>query len=182
MSRTTITPLGAIAYRTRNMEQTKAAAFARCIEANAARFRDVQVCEAHTATPQFYVQFRPTSAARQADLYEAAFNARKDRADREGAEYLFWPDPDHAGSHWCFNPLSGETYQVETFSCSCPDYQMRCSRAGLLCKHQQALTMQREAGTLGQTDKVTRTPTRDTSPEAIAARATRCAASVNLDF
>jgi hypothetical protein len=157
MSRTTITQAGAIVYRTKNMDIAHAAAFARCIEANNGRFTSVEIVEARTKEEAYFVTFRPVSPERQGDMYEQQWNVRKERAEQEGAEYIFWRDTDNPGTDWCFNPKSGETYQVSTFSCSCPDYVYRCEKAGLLCKHQQARTMQAEAGRLGATDKHTRT-------------------------
>jgi hypothetical protein len=157
MSRTTITQTGTIAYRTKNMDLARAAAFARCLAANAARFTSVTIETARTKAEQYFVTFRPTSETRQGNLYQAEWDARKERAEAEGAEYIFWRDPDKAGVDWCFNPKSGETYEVSTFECSCPDHQFRCKNAGLLCKHQQARTLQAEAGRLGKTDKKTTT-------------------------
>ena len=46
-------------------------------------------------------------------------------------------------------PLSGETYQTDSFSCSCPDYQFRCKKlahAALHCKHMHALFFAMEHG------------------------------------
>ena len=156
MSHVTITTEGAIVYRTKTMTMSRAAAFARMIQSNADRFTSVEIKPAQrTRIASFIVTFQPVSRERQEDLYEQQFNARKDRAEAEGMDYIFWPDPDRTGVTWCYNPNSGETYEVQTFSCSCPDYHYRCEKAGLLCKHQQALTLQREAGVVGKTDKTT---------------------------
>jgi hypothetical protein len=180
MSRTTITPTGTICYRSKCLPLSIAASFAKCVQANATRFCDVEIQKSDKSrSEKFFVTFRPVNPTRQADLYEAQYNARAERAQQEGSEYIFWKDTDNPGTDWCFNPVSGETYQVSTFSCSCPDYLFRCEKAGLLCKHQQARTLQFEAGTLGKTDKVTR---REQSSEAKAARAARCLASLNSDF
>jgi hypothetical protein len=180
MSRTSILPTGAIVYRTVLLPLAQAANFAKCLQANQTRFCDVEITpSARSKSEKFFVQFRPVSTDRQGALYQQQYDARKDRAAVEGAEYIFWKDTDNPGTDWCFNPVSGETYQVSTFECSCPDHQFRCKPAGLLCKHQQARTLQFEAGTLGKTDKVTR---REQSFEAKAARAARCLASLNSDF
>jgi hypothetical protein len=157
MSRTTITTDGTICFRTKNLPLSIAANFARCIEANKTRFCDVAITPAKTKEEKYFVQFRPVSADRQGAMYEAQYNARIERAQAEGMDYIFWQDPDFPNSHWCFNPTSGETYQVTPFSCTCADYTYRCDRAGLKCKHQQAFQLQADAGRLGKTDKVTRT-------------------------
>lgn len=172
-ARTTILPTGSIVYRTKNLPLDRAAAFARCIEANASRFRDVQICEASTAVPSFYVAFRPTSAKRQGDLYEQEWNVRKERAETEGENYLFFRDADKQGVTWVFNPISGETYEVTPFGCTCPDYYYRCEKAALHCKHIHALALQSDAGTLGQTDKVS---------ESREARNARMARNISRDF
>lgn len=147
---------GVIRYRSKTMPLSLAASFARCLQANETRFCDVEITPAQrTKEEKFFVQFRPVNPDRQGDLYEAQYNARADRAQAEGMDYIFWADPDAPNTHWVFNPLSGETYTLTPFSCSCPDYQFRCNAAGLKCKHQHALQVQADAGTLGKTDKVT---------------------------
>lgn len=146
MSRTTINPDGAIVYRTKTMELTRAAAFAQCIQANGTRFESVEIVESkHTKEESYFVTFRPVNTERQGDLYEAQWNVRKERAAEEGADYIFWKDTDRPMVHWCFNPKSGETYEVTPFGCTCPDYYYRCSKAGLHCKHIHALEMFRGA-------------------------------------
>ena len=155
MARTTITTEGAIVYRSKNMPLSLASGFARCIEANASRFCDVAIVPSKAAE-KYFVQFRPVNRERQGDLYEAQYNARADRAQAEGSDYIFWPDADNPGTDWCFNPLSGETYQVSLFDCTCADHVYRCAPAGLVCKHRHARQLQADAGTLGKTDKVTR--------------------------
>lgn len=176
---TTILTNGAIAYRTKPMELARAAAFAKCIEANAGRFTSVEISQARAKTEQYFVTFRPTSETRQGDLYQAEWDARQQRAQEEGAEYIFWRDTDNPGVDWVFNPKSGETYQVSTFGCTCPDYMFRCEKAGLLCKHQQARTIQADAGRLGKTDKVTVCTQTSESRES---RNARMLANVARDF
>jgi hypothetical protein len=152
---TTILNNGSIAYRTKPMDIARAAAFAKCITANSARFTSVEIVEARTKAEQYFVTFRPTSETRQGDLYQEQWDVRKERAEVEGAEYIFWRDPDKAGVTWCFNPMSGETYEVTPFSCTCADYVYRCEKAGLHCKHMFALDAQSRAGVIGATDKKT---------------------------
>jgi predicted nucleic acid-binding Zn finger protein len=156
MSRTTITQTGAIVYRTKTMELSLAAAFARCIEGNSGRFTSVEIVEARTKEEAYFVTFRPVSTERQGMLYQEQFNIRQQRAEDEGQDYIYWKD-EHPGSWWVFNPKSGETYQVGVFSCTCADYHYRASKIGVPCKHMHALKVQSDAGMLGATDK--KTPT-----------------------
>lgn len=143
---------GAICYRTKPMEPGQAARFARCLLANRDRFCDVQQHDSsHTRTPKVFITFRPVNRERQGDMYLRQWDARKERAQDEGWDYIFWPDPDRRGLYWCFNPLSGETYEVTCFDCTCPDYRYRCSKAAIQCKHMQAWEMQSEAGRIDKT-------------------------------
>ena len=165
MARPIITSEGAVAYRTTNMPLARAAAFARCVTANTTRFCDVAIVQARTKEVAYHVTFRPVSVLRQGDLYEAQWAARCAKAASEGADYIYWRDDDCPGSWWVFNPISGETYTVCVFSCSCPDYHYRAGRAGVACKHMQALGH--------QTEKVTETRE---------ARNARIQAGVSKDF
>ena len=130
MPHVTITTDGAICYRSKTMTVERAAAFARCLAANAERFTSVEIVLARTKETQYLVQFRPVDPERQGDIYEQQWNVRAERAQQEGAEYIFWRDADKAGVTWCFNPQSGETYEVTPFGCTCPDYHYRCRRPG----------------------------------------------------
>ena len=145
---------GVIRYRTRLFSDWEQAdRFRRCLEANP-RFVDPTVCESGTSkTVKWFVTFRPGNRERQLDMYERQWDARRDRGWTEGLEYIFWQDPDHPGSWWCFNPRSGETYEVTIFSCTCPDYVYRCHLAALQCKHMQAWEAQSELGLLQRTIK-----------------------------
>lgn len=145
MSRTTITRTGAICYRTKPMPLSLASSFALMLQGNAERFCEVAITQSQrTKAESYFVQFRPVNPQRQGDLYEREFNARKERGETEGLDYIFWADPDNPAVTWCFNPASGETYQLGLCSCSCPDYQIRCERAGLLCKHLHSRSAQAE--------------------------------------
>lgn len=180
MARTTITSEGAICFRSKIMPLSLASSFAKCIEANASRFTDVSITPAkRTKEEKYFVQFRPVSADRQGAMYEAEYSARAERAQSEGADYIFWPDADNPGTDWCFNPISGETYQVSLFDCTCADHVYRCNKAGLVCKHRHARQMQADAGTLGKTDKVTPTGVTSESRDEFHARMKRLA---DLDF
>jgi hypothetical protein len=155
MSNEIITQDGFIRYQTKSMQEFDAAIrFARCLQSNSSRFCDVEVVEVKTRKGLGYrVTFRPTNVERQKDMYERQYNARQERGQAEGAEYVVWADCEEANRWNCFNPRSGETYSVTMFSCTCKDFTYRCSPAAIQCKHQAAVYSQREAGLVGQTDK-----------------------------
>lgn len=174
MARTIINQDGAVVYRTKTMQLAQAAAFAKCLQANADRFMGVEIVEARTKVEQYFVAFQPVSRERQADMYEGQFNARKERAEVELTTFIFWKDPDRMGVYWCFSEGSGNTYELTTFDCDCPDATFRAARAGLVCKHRHALQMQIDAGMVGKTDKK--------SPLEREARNARIMASIDRDF
>jgi predicted nucleic acid-binding Zn finger protein len=136
MPHTTIATDGAIVYRTKLMEAERAAAFARMIGANATRFEAVQIVPSNGKTERFYITFRPVSAAKQSEMYQAEYDKNADRATIEGADYLFWKDPDSPYRIWVFNPKSGETYPMDKGFCQCPQAEYRCRKAALHCKHE----------------------------------------------
>jgi len=141
MSRSTILRTGAVAFRTTLLTEARAESFARMLAGNA-RFEDIEVQESSRAKSEraFFVTFSPSSAARKDLIFMAQWDSRRTKGEGEGADYTFWPDDDNAGCFWVFNPISGETYTTSIFSCSCPDYLYRASRAGCLCKHQHSLS------------------------------------------
>jgi len=146
MGRELIQPDGSIVYRTKLFRNLAlASAFARCVKANSTRFTDVFVNASdspRTKGDAWYVTFRPVNRERHLDMLERQQDARKQRGYTEGLDYIFWPDPDKCGVWWCFNPLSGESYEVTSFECTCADFTYRCNKAGLNCKHQHALEAQ----------------------------------------
>jgi hypothetical protein len=151
MSREIITKSGAVAYRTKLFrDDAQAARFARCLNANS-RFRDVAIVENVRAGSGSYITFRPVNEERQKDLYMNQHTARLIRGYEQMANYLFVQDSDQVGLWWCYNLVNEEVYQVTAFDCTCPDYQFRCRRAGLQCKHQHARQAQADNGLLGQT-------------------------------
>jgi hypothetical protein len=123
-------------FRTKLMDQAQAERFAHCLDANA-RFAKVTVEESRSAG-RFFVSFLPAAPERQAEMLETVQSERLVRALTEGSDYVFVVD-DSARFMWCFNPRSGETWEVTSQSCTCPDHVYRCSRVGLKCKHQLAL-------------------------------------------
>lgn len=167
MPHTAIQTDGSIVYRTKLMPLTRAASFARCLDGNT-RFTSVMLEKpAKAKADKFFVTFRPANPERQTALYQTEWDKREARAENEGGDYIFWKDPD-GRFWWVFNPLSGETYELTPFSCSCPDYQFRCNKAGLHCKHMHALQLQADAGTLGKTDKTTPAPANETARQKLA--------------
>ena len=146
MPHTTITPDGAIVYRTKLMEREKAGAFARMIGANATRFCDVQIVPSNGKTARYFVTFRPVSAAKQGDMYQREWDKNADRAEAEGADYIYWRDPDDWRRTWVFNPKSGETYEMWLGHCACPQKKFRLGRAALHCKHEIEMDNRRAAG------------------------------------
>lgn len=148
MPRQTITKDG-VFYRTklfRNFQ--KADAFKKCLTANPG-FTGVSIEDgANTKGPAWFIQFRPAGRDRQVDMLEREMDKRALRAETEGMNYVFVRDADKPYLLWCYNPKSGEVYEVTTFDCSCPDYEFRCRAAGLKCKHQQARQLQADRGVL----------------------------------
>ena len=159
---------GIIRHRTKPMPLERAAAFARCLEANRERFYGVEIVAARTKQEAYFVLFQPVNPERQAELYETEWSSRKRKAEGEGEHYIFWKCSDRKGVWFCFNPLSGETYEVTTFDCSCADYTYRCAAAGLHCKHQHALEIYG-----GRAEKQT---------ESREERDARIRRNINLDF
>lgn len=60
------------------------------------------------------------------------------RAVMEAARFLFIQD---GTTFYVRSDNSGATYEVSPFACSCPDFQHRCQRAGIGCKHMIALKL-----------------------------------------
>jgi hypothetical protein len=147
---------GTISYRTKPMPLHKARAFARCVDSNP-RFVDVTIREARTRELCYFVAFRPASVDRCADMWQGQYDTRAGRAEEEGAAYV-WLSDESGRFDWCFNPKSGETYEVSLFDCTCPDYFFRCRKAGLSCKHMQARGKRR--ATQEQTQHAPMTPER----------------------
>lgn len=154
MPRTTIQPDGRISYRTSLFPvQAKAQSFARCLTANDTRFEHVMIhASERSKWPKWFVTFEPKAEARKDAIHSAQQDNRAQRA-AEG-EFIFWPDGDKVSVYWCFSVASGETYEVTLFDCTCADYEFRCRRAGIQCKHMLAWSAQRAAGLIGKTDKV----------------------------
>lgn len=152
MPREFIAPDGRIFFRTKLLPCEQAERFARCLSANATRFCEVDwlLSEKAKGERAYFVQFRPANPDRQWDQIDRQNDARKIRAMDEGACYEFVLDMDgERPFYWTFNPKSGETYQTDAGSCSCPDFVYRCQKltyAALYCKHIHALLHAMEIG------------------------------------
>lgn len=139
---------GRVVYRTKLMTETRAAAFAACLTANGARFESVEVVRSERAKgdADHFVTFLPVSETRQYGMVVSQLEARAERAQAEGAAYLFLADKDAGRAFFhCFNPVSSEIYEVSETSCSCPDWTYRASKIGVPCKHQLAAEMYAKA-------------------------------------
>ena len=135
---------GQPAFRTRLMDADRAARFSRCLTANP-RFANVAAVESPRSAGRWFVQFQPASEERQAAILARQQTARQIRADREA--FVFVLDIDGGRPFcWCHSLASGEVYEVDEESCSCPDHVYRCKPAGLACKHQLALAAAAVAG------------------------------------
>ena len=164
MPREFIAPDGKIFFRTKLMPFEQAESFARCLTANVTRFCDVDrlLSEKAKGDRCYFVQFRPVNPERQWEQIERQNSARLFRGMDEGPCYIFALDTDGPRPYyWIFNPLSGETYQTDSFGCSCPDYQFRCKKlahAALQCKHMHALCFAMENGIIESLSAVLRSP------------------------
>lgn len=155
MTRSTIREDGKVTYRTSLFSSLpKAQAFAKCVSSNATRFESVLVHKSLTAkTDKWFVTFLPVNESRKDAIFQTQIDSRTARA--ESQEFIFW-QAEETNVWWCFSVHSGETYEVTLFDCDCPDYVCRCQKLGIQCKHQIAWSKQKREGTLGQTDKKTR--------------------------
>lgn len=135
-----------VAYRTANMPEGRAKAFARCVAANP-RFSEAEaVRNDRTKSPSWYVRFRPSSESRLDTMFHTLQDQRAQRAATQ--QFIFWQDPDRADLWWCYSVSSQQTYEVTIGSCSCEDYNFVCMNSGMQCKHMIAWSNQRGAGTL----------------------------------
>lgn len=155
---------GFFAYRTKLLTFDAAQTFALCVRANLTRFTNVNVEHSNTARGEraWFVTFQPVSGDRMADVADREQASRIQAADREGAAYLFLLDVDSPRPFYrVYNPTSGETYELDSSSCSCPDFQYRCNRVpgfGLKCKHQVEMQRRFGAGELLPLSKAYETP------------------------
>lgn len=132
------------AYRTKLLTTDQAWRFAKCVKANIARFDPASVAVIHNSRAKgarrYYVTFAPARTERVAALVAGEQDKRLARAMEQGADYVFLADKDGGRPFWwVWNPVSGETYEVSSDGCSCPDHEYRCRHAGVACKHRLTL-------------------------------------------
>lgn len=119
---------GQVFHRTTLLVQSRALAFARCLDANPLfQSVTVEISARAKSEKRFFVQYHPTSAARQLDLIQGEMDAREERAHQEADNYRLV-----AGYLW--NLISGAVYETTDHSCDCPDHQYRGAAVGP-CKH-----------------------------------------------
>lgn len=132
---------GRIEYRTALLEAPQAAAFAACLSANPlfAHAHVVESNQTKNATRRWFVAYQPSSPERQAAIAARQQEKRIARAAEEGDRYIWVSDAPRPV--WLLIASSGGTYEVYTnaqgqaVACNCPDSELRCQDAGLLCKH-----------------------------------------------
>lgn len=128
---------GAIYFRTRRLRYDQAKRFAVCLQANP-RFTDVEtvLSQRVRSAANAFVQYRPSNVDRQFEQIDRQQAKRRQKALTEGRCYQWFLDTDGSRPfYWCLSS-SGEVYEVDAGSCSCPDYQFRCRKVyDLRCKH-----------------------------------------------
>src|SRR4051794_16930791 len=135
---------GTPAFRTRLMDADRAQRFAKCLSANG-RFTNVAAVESTRSAGKWFVTFQPANEERQAAILQRQQLARQIRADLQ--PFVFVLDIDGGRPFcWCHSLQSGEVYEVDEESCTCPDHVYRCRPAGIVCKHQLALAAAAVAG------------------------------------
>lgn len=137
--RTLFLQTGEIRFRTRLLSFTQAERFGKCLRGND-RFRDVAVNLSEQARSEraYFVTFAPVNRDRVADMVDRQQETRTERAEREGADYRYFLDTDAVRPFYWVLSTSGETYELDSGECSCPDYQFRLKKAdwtGIKCKH-----------------------------------------------
>lgn len=129
-------------YRTRLMTRDSAIRFCRCLQANE-RFLRAEAVRSDRANGErsWFVQYIPARQQRRDHMQFALQQARVLRSEAEGDAYQFYADDQlRGGAVWCLS-VSGEVWETSRGQCSCPDYTVRCRKAGIVCKH--VLTLRR---------------------------------------
>jgi hypothetical protein len=83
---------------------------------------------------RFFVLCLPACERQRAELLAQFQAERSQRADQEGPQYVWVPDPQRPV--WSLVTVSGSVYEVDNHgqSCNCPDFGV-CLDNGLRCKH-----------------------------------------------
>lgn len=127
-------------YRTQLLTKDAAERFSRCLLANP-RYLKAEVEESGKAIglKRFFVCSIPARKERRDAMTNALQDSRIRRAEIEGPDYR-WHQDDYSSRHgfvYC-ESISGEVYEVTHRNCSCPDWEFRCRKARIQCKHQIA--------------------------------------------
>src|SRR5256885_16375176 len=91
----TVSHSAGITYRSKCLPKPKASRFANCVAANP-RFTEVSIGHSTRAKGVncYFVQFRPVSEERQADMVARQQTSREERAISEGSAYVWCRDKD----------------------------------------------------------------------------------------
>ena len=139
-SRLTVAP-GVACYRSANLTEKKAKAFAACLQGNK-NFADATVHATRPGSALFYVAYLPANPERQADVLARYQQEQIDRAASEMDGYLYFVSP-HRPHLVSVTSLPDEktqyrnTYEVNRIehTCTCPHFKNRLAPVGALCKH-----------------------------------------------
>lgn len=149
-----VTTDGYFAYQSKRLTIEQAQSFAACVSANSTRFTNVQTVHDPKAKGArcWRVVFQPVGRNAMAAIGERENHSRLTRAEQEGVDYIYLLDVSAPQPHYrVFNPHSGETYELDSSTCTCPDFQYRCGKVpgfGLYCKHQHEMARRFTTGEL----------------------------------
>jgi hypothetical protein len=145
---------GQLSYRTVLLPVARVARAYAMYAANP-RFTDVSMIVSPTSPGNGYVTFRPSNPECAERMIEQFSDDRARRAQTtldNALTYEWDSNPD--GSEICYSPklnkatgeITYDAYTVSKNSCDCADYQYRCRRLNVQCKHQIAQSLRRQEG------------------------------------
>jgi len=123
-------------FRSSLMERAAAVARAQALQLDP-RFAAVKAMRStqskHSAN-RFFVLCLPACEHKRAELLARLQSERSQRAEQEGARYVWVPDAQRPV--WHLVSVSGSVYELDNHgqSCTCPDHRV-CQDNGLRCKH-----------------------------------------------
>lgn len=125
---------GKIIYRSDYLSKEQASQLARRIEA-LEQYNEILINQLRGG--QVYVTCVPNTPNGWKKMLERHREPAVVRAYEEGDKYRIRRTKDGFS---CYNPLSDMTYQLRVepegyYSCTCPQWQMRCRQSGQPCKH-----------------------------------------------
>lgn len=141
---------GNAGWRTALMPRSRAEAFARCLRTReSVKAARIQMAAAAHPPRNWFVFVIPAKT-RQAEVKEWLQDERDFRAATEGEFFQFFSDSAlRGGAVWCIS-TTGEVYETSETRCTCPDYGVRCRRAGLVCKHARALALRGRSAVISE--------------------------------